>query len=91
MLIQISSIDIFIAYDHVSIQMKRVKEINIKNHTYCFFIDMINIKNLDFNNIEMTNSHTKNILIYNIGYMAPNSVKPLYLMLNNTNRYIEEK
>ena len=27
--------------------MDSVKEINVKNHWYCFFDDMINIKNLD--------------------------------------------
>ena len=27
--------------------MGNIKEINIKNRTYCFFDDMINIKNFD--------------------------------------------
>ena len=32
--------------------MNSVKEINIKNRTYCFFDDMINIENFDSNNIK---------------------------------------
>ena len=30
-----------------------VKDIDIKNHTYNFFNDMINIKNFDPNNIKL--------------------------------------
>ena len=29
--------------------MGNIKQINIKNRTYCFFNDMINIKNFDSN------------------------------------------
>ena len=32
----------------------------------------------------------KNLDIYNIGYVAINSVNPLYLHINNANGYIEE-
>ena len=32
---------------------KKVKEIDIKNRTYYFFNDMINIKNFDPNNIKL--------------------------------------
>ena len=27
----------------------KFKEVNVRNHTYCFFDDMENIKNLDLN------------------------------------------
>ena len=47
---------------------------------------MINIKNFDQNNIEILN---KNIVFY-IGYATPNSIKPLYLIINNANGYSEE-
>lgn len=33
--------------------MNSVKEINAKNRTYCFFNDMINLKNLDTNKIKI--------------------------------------
>ena len=55
---------------HISIEMSSVREIDIQNRSYYFFDDMINIKNLDPNNIQ------ENILIYYIGYVAPNSIKP---------------
>ena len=32
----------------------------------------------------------KNILLYCIGYMTMNSVKPLHLIVNKMNGYIEE-
>ena len=42
----------------------KVKDIDIKNHTYYFFNDMINIKNFDANNIKIYEKSYKNILIY---------------------------
>ena len=41
-------------------------------------------------NIKIGGKLYKNILIYYIGYLAPNSVKPLYLIINNKNGYIAE-
>ena len=51
---------------------------------------MANTKNLDLNNIKIGGKLYKSILIYYIGYLAPNSVKPLYLIINNKNGYIAE-
>ena len=57
----------------------KVKEINmnniiwkmsntdIKRHTYYFFHDMINIKNLDLNKIKIDKKSYKNIFIYYVG------------------------
>ena len=45
-----------------------VEDINIKNHTYYFFDDIINIKDFDPNNIKIDEKSYKNILIYYIGY-----------------------
>ena len=36
-----------------------VKDINIKSCTYCFFNDIINIKDFDPNNIGIDESHSK--------------------------------
>ena len=44
------------------------KEIDIKNHTYCFFYDMFNTENLDPNKIKMK-SHRKIFFFYYIGYV----------------------
>ena len=41
-----------------------VKDINIKNDTYFFFDDIINIKDFDPNNIETDKNSYKYILIY---------------------------
>ena len=75
----------------------KFKEI-IKNRTYYFFNDMITTKNLDPNKIKIDEKSYKNILIYYIGYVTVNdlsyakgsSVKPLYLIVDKINRYIEE-
>ena len=45
-----------------------VKDINIKNHTYYFFDDIINIKDFDPNKIKTDEKSYKNILIYYIAY-----------------------
>ena len=68
----------------------KIKDLSIKNHTYYFFDDIINIKNFDPNNIKINEKSYKNILIYNIGYVTIknskyvkiNSVNPLYLIFS---------
>ena len=42
----------------------KVKDIDIKNRTYYFFNDTINIKSFDPNNIKIDEKSYKNILIY---------------------------
>ena len=67
-----------------------IKDIKIKNYTYNFFDDIVNIKDFDPNNIKIDEKLYKNILIYYIAYVTVkklkyvkiNSVNPLYLMLN---------
>ena len=63
-----------------------VREINIKN----LFNDMINIKNLDPNNIKIGKKLYKKILIYYLGYVTLNSVKALYVIIDNANVYIKK-
>ena len=41
-----------------------IKNINIKNRTYYFFDDIINIKDFDPNNIEIDEKLYKHIIIY---------------------------
>ena len=55
-----------------------------------FLDDMINIKNLDPNKIKINEQSYKSIFIYYVGYMTRNSVKLLYIMINEINGYIEE-
>ena len=79
--------------------MGNIKEINIKNRTYYFFDDMINIKNFDSNLLKIDKKLYKNIDIYYIGYITMkdsdyvkiNSVKPLYLIIGEADGYIKKK
>ena len=77
-----------------------VKQIDIKNRTYYFYNDMINIKNVDPILLKIDQKSYKNIGIYNIGYITIKKiddwenisiVNPLYLIIAHANRYIEEK
>ena len=76
----------------------KVKDVDIKNRTYYFFNDMINIKSFDLNNIKLDEESYKNILIQYIGYVKMKdwkyikiySVNPLYLLFNKLNEYFEE-
>ena len=47
--------------------MQNIKQINIKNQTYYFFDDMINIKGFDPSQIKIDKNSYKNIGIYHIG------------------------
>ena len=77
-----------------------VKQIDIKNRTYYFYNDMINIKKFASNVLKIDKKSYKNIDIYNIGYITIkkiddckniHSVNPLYLLIDYANGYIEEK
>ena len=79
--------------------MGNTKQIKIKNRTCYFFNDMINIKDFDQNLIKIDKKSYKNIGIYHIGYITMksisdceyiNSVNPLYLVIGEVDRYIEE-
>ena len=80
--------------------MGKVKQINIKNRTYYFYNDMINIKNFEPNLLKIDRKSYKNIGIYNIGYITIKkiddceiiySVNPLHMLVNHASGYIEEK
>ena len=47
-----------------------IKDINIINHTYYYFEDIINIKDFDPNNIKIDEKSYENILIYYIVYVT---------------------
>ena len=50
--------------------MGNIKEINIKNRTYYFFDDMINIEDFDPNLLKIDKKLYKNINIYYIRYIT---------------------
>ena len=49
--------------------MGNIKEINIKNRTYYFFNDMINIEDTYLNLLKLDKKSFKNIDIYYTGYI----------------------
>ena len=50
--------------------MGTIKQIDIKNRTFQFYNDMINIKNFDARLLKIDKKTYKNIGIYNIGYIT---------------------
>ena len=50
--------------------MGLVKQIDIKNRTYYFYNDMINIKKFDSNLLKIDKKSYKEIGIYNTGYIT---------------------
>ena len=79
--------------------MRNTKKISIKNRTYYFFDDMVNIKNFHSNLLKIDKRSYKNIGIYyirhitmkNCDYVKINSVNPLYLIIGEVDRSIAEK
>ena len=77
--------------------MGNIKEINIKNQTYYFFDDMINIKDFDPNLLKIDKKSYKNIDIYYIGYITMKdsdyvkikSINPLYLIISEVDGHIK--
>ena len=80
--------------------MGTVKQIEIKNRTYYFYNDIIDLENFKSNLLKIDKKSYKSIGIYNIGYITIKkiddckniySVNPLYLRINHASGYIEEK
>ena len=80
--------------------MGTVKQINIKNRTYYFYSDMIDLENFESNLLKIDKKSYKDIGIYNIGYITIKkiddceniySVNPLYLLVNHANGYVKER
>ena len=76
--------------------MEKIKDINIKNRSYYFYDDMVNIEDFDSNLLKIGKKSLKNIAIYYIGYITKkdkykiNSVDPLYLLAHEVDGFIEE-
>ena len=80
--------------------MGQVKELNIKNQTYYFFDDMIDIRNFHSNLLKIDKKSHKDIDIYYIAYITIkkfgdgeniHSVNPLYLIIHSGTGYFKEK
>ena len=80
--------------------MGEVKEINIKNQSYYFFDDIIDIRNFHSNLLKIDKKSHKKFDIYYIGYIKIKkfsnceniySVNPLYLIFHSATGYFKEK
>ena len=80
--------------------MGEVKQISIKNRTYYFYNDMINLKNIESNLLKIDRNYYKGIDIYYIGHITIKKiddceniyrVNTLYLLANHASGYVEEK
>ena len=79
-------------------KMGTVKQINIKNRTYYFYNDIIDLENFDESLLKTDKKSYKDIGIYNIRYITIKkmddckniySVNPLYLRITHPSGYIE--
>ena len=80
--------------------MGEVKEMNIKNETYYFFDDMIDIRNFQPNLLKIDKRPYKDVDIYYMGYITIKKIgdyenirsdNPLHLIINSTTGYFKEK
>ena len=80
--------------------MGKVKQIEIKNQTYYFYNDMINLKDFESNLLKIDKKHYKGIDIYYIGYITIKkigdceniySANSLYLIIGKLDGLIEKK
>ena len=80
--------------------MREIKQINIKNRTYYFYNDQINLEDFDARLLKVDRKDYNEIDIYYIGYVTVkkvancnniNSVNPLYLMINEMIGHFKEK
>ena len=81
-------------------KMGEVKQKYIKNRTYYYLNEIINIKKVDARLLKFDKKSQKDTGIYNIGYITKkkisdckkfHSVNPLYLLIDHASGYIEEK
>ena len=72
--------------------MRKVKQIKTKNRTYCFYSDIIDIKNFDARLLKIVKKSYKGISIYNMGYITKKKtddceniyrVNPFYLLISH--------
>ena len=83
--------------------MGETKQLNIKNQTYYYLDDMIDIRNFQSNLLKIDKKPYKDFNIYSIGYIVIkkfnkfsdheniHSVNPLYLIIRSATGYFKEK
>ena len=80
--------------------MGKINELNIKNHSYYFFNDIIDIRNFDSNLLKIDKKLYKDFDIYYIGYITIkkidncrniHGVNPLYLIFHSATGHFDEE
>ena len=80
--------------------MGKIRQINIKNRTYYFYNDQIDLKDFDARLLKTDKKNYNETDIYYIGYVTIekigyynniNSVNPLYLIINKMIGHFKEK
>ena len=80
--------------------IKWLQCVNIRNRTYYFFNDMINLSDFDSSLVKIDKKSYKDINVYFIGYITINkiddyenihSVNPLYLIIHSAAGHFKEK
>ena len=81
-------------------KMGKIKQVSIKNRTYYFYNDQINLKDFDASVLKIDKKNYKEIDVYYIGCVIfkeitncnnINSVNPLYLMIDKMIGHFKEK
>ena len=65
-----------------------LKELDIKNHTYYYFDDIIQIEDLDLNNFLKDEQLYENILVYNISYKTLIDAQPLHIRFDEIDGFV---
>ena len=80
--------------------MGKIRQINIKNRTYHFYNDQLDLKDFDAKLLKIGKKDYSEIDIYYVGYVTVkkivncnniNSVNPLYFIINEMIGHFEEK
>ena len=66
----------------------KLKEIDIKSRTCCYFDDIIKIEDYDLDNILIDEKSYENILVYSISYKTLIDFKPLRIRFDNIDGFI---
>ena len=66
-----------------------LKEIDIKNRTYCHFDNLIRVRDFDFGHTLLHKKSYENILIYDISYKTFMDEKPLRIRFNKVHGFIK--
>ena len=91
---------LILALKQIFTKWKKNRQFNIKNRTYYFYNDQINLKDLDARLLKTDKKDYNEIDIHYIGYVTVkkiancnniNKVNPLYLMIDEMTGHFEEK